>query len=51
MLVLKNAHIYTVTGGEIDGAQAVRKSLPAYWDMLRGLGVAVECRAMNAPHK
>ena len=41
----------TVTGGEIDGAQAVRKSLPAYWDMLRGLGVAVECRAMNAPHK
>ncbi|MBO4885915.1 MAG: 3-phosphoshikimate 1-carboxyvinyltransferase [Clostridia bacterium] len=32
----------TLTGGTIEGAQAVRKSLPDYWDRLRTLGVEVE---------
>jgi len=35
----------TLTGGEIDGAEAVRKSLPDYWSMLKALGVPVELRA------
>ena len=30
-----------LTGGEIDGAQAVKKSLPDYWDRLKALGAAV----------
>ena len=29
------------TGGEIDGAEAVRKSFPDYWDRLRSLGMDV----------
>ena len=29
------------TGGEIDGAEAVRKSLPDFWERLRSLGVGV----------
>ena len=31
-----------LTGGEIDGAEAVRKSLPDFWARLKGLGVDVE---------
>lgn len=31
------------TGGEIDGAEAVRKSFPDYWERLRALGVAADC--------
>ena len=31
----------TRTGGEIDCAEAVRKSFPAYWDRLRSLGIDV----------
>ncbi len=30
-----------LTGGEIDGAEAVRKSLPDFWARLKGLGVDV----------
>ena len=30
-----------VTGGEIHGAEAVRKSFPDYWDRLRSLGIPV----------
>ena len=29
------------TGGEILGAEAVRKSFPDYWDRLRSLGINV----------
>ena len=29
------------TGGEIEGAEAVRKSFPDYWDKLRSLGITV----------
>ncbi|MBQ4194406.1 MAG: 3-phosphoshikimate 1-carboxyvinyltransferase, partial [Clostridia bacterium] len=32
------------TGGELDGAEAVRKSWPEYYDVLRSLGVGVETR-------
>ena len=31
----------TRTGGEIHGAEAVRKSFPDYWDRLRSLGISV----------
>ena len=34
----------TRTGGEIRGAEAVRKSFPDYWDRLRSLGIDVEKR-------
>ena len=34
----------TRTGGEIRGAEAVRKSFPDYWDRLRSLGISVEAR-------
>ena len=30
------------TGGVMDGAEAVRKSLPDYWDRLAGLGIQAE---------
>ena len=29
------------TGGEIIGAEAVRKSFPDYWDRLRALGMDI----------
>ena len=32
----------TRTGGEIRGAEAVRKSFPDYWDRLRSLGIPLE---------
>ena len=32
----------TRTGGEIRGAEAVRKSFPDYWDRLRSLGIGVQ---------
>ena len=31
----------TRTGGEIEGAEAVRKSFPDYWDRLRSLGISL----------
>ena len=34
----------TRTGGEIRGAEAVRKSFPAYWDRLRSLGIEIDMR-------
>ena len=34
----------TRTGGEIRGAEAVRKSFPDYWDRLRSLGIDIEKR-------
>ena len=37
----------TITGGTIEGAEAVRKSLPEYWDMLRSLGTEVEIYGMD----
>ncbi len=34
----------TRTGGEIRGAEAVRKSFPDYWDRLRSLGIQIEIK-------
>ena len=34
----------TRTGGEIRGAEAVRKSFPDYWDRLQSLGIEIEIR-------
>ncbi len=34
----------TRTGGEIRGAEAVRKSFPDYWDRLQSLGIEIEFR-------
>jgi len=31
----------TRTGGEIQGAEAVRKSFPDYWEKLQSLGIDV----------
>ncbi|MBR3503854.1 MAG: 3-phosphoshikimate 1-carboxyvinyltransferase [Clostridia bacterium] len=38
-----------LTGGEIDGAQAVEKSLPDFWDRLKALGVKVELTETDRP--
>ena len=40
-IVMALSALLTVTGGEIEGAQAVRKSLPEYFDMLKSLGAEV----------
>ena len=40
-IVMALATLLTVTGGRIEGAEAVRKSLPEYFEMLSSLGVEV----------
>ncbi len=40
-IVMALTTLLTVTGGEIDGAEAVKKSLPEYFDLLGTLGVEV----------
>ena len=35
----------TRTGGEIRGAEAVRKSFPDYWDRLQSLGIEIKIKA------
>ena len=42
-IVMSLATLLTLTGGEIDGAQAVNKSLPDYFERLKGLSAEVEC--------
>jgi 3-phosphoshikimate 1-carboxyvinyltransferase len=42
-IVMALAVLLTVTGGEIEGAEAVAKSYPAFFDDLRSLGIEVEC--------
>ena len=37
------AVLLTLTGGEIEGAEAVAKSYPDFFDHLRELGIKVEC--------
>jgi len=41
-IVMSLAVLLTVTGGEIDGAEAISKSYPAFFDDLRSLGIGVE---------
>ena len=40
-IVMSLAVLLTLTGGEIEGAEAVRKSYPAFFDHLRALGIEV----------
>ncbi len=40
-IVMALAVLLTVTGGEIEGAEAVSKSYPAFFDHLRALGIEV----------
>ena len=40
-IVMALSVLLTVTGGEITGAEAVRKSLPEFFDMLQSIGVGV----------
>ena len=40
-IVMALAVLCTRTGGVIDGAEAVRKSFPGFWDAMRGLGAEI----------
>ena len=42
-IVMALSTLLCKTGGEIEGAQAVKKSLPEYFDMIRSLGAEVTC--------
>lgn len=46
-IVMAAATLLSVTGGEIEGAQAVRKSFPDYFDLIKGLGIEVEAYGMD----
>lgn len=41
-IVMAMATMLTLTGGEVDDAEAVRKSFPDYFDRIRKLGIEVE---------
>ena len=43
-IVMALAAVCVKTGGVLDGAEAVRKSLPDYWDRLRALGCRLGIR-------
>ena len=42
-IVMALAVLCTRTGGTIEGAEAVRKSFPGFWDSLRSLGAVFSC--------
>ena len=42
-IVMALSTLLCKTGGEIQGAEAVKKSLPEYFDMIRSLGAEVTC--------
>ena len=44
-IVMALAVLLTGVSGSIRGAEAVRKSLPDFWERLAGLGVKVSLRA------
>ena len=44
-IVMALATLATFTGGRIRGAEAVKKSMPAYFDLMRSLGAEVELYA------
>ena len=46
-IVMALTSLLTVTGGRIDGAEAVRKSWPGYFTELQKLGIEVECDAVD----
>ena len=46
-IVMALALLLSVTGGAIDGAEAVRKSYPDFFTVLRSLGIEVEFDGMD----
>lgn len=40
-IIMALSTLLTITGGEIDGAEGVRKSLPEYFELLKSLGAEV----------
>ena len=40
-IVMALSTLLTITGGYIDGAQAVKKSLPEYFELLKSIGAEV----------
>lgn len=41
-IVMALSFLLTLTGGEISGAEAVKKSFPDYFDKIKSLGAKVE---------
>lgn len=41
-IVMTLATLCTITGGTIDGCEAVRKSFPGYFDVIKRLGIQIE---------
>ena len=46
-IVMAMAVLLTKTGGTIDGAEAVRKSYPDFFEKIKSLGVEVEISGMD----
>ena len=46
-IVMTAATLLSITGGQISGAQAVRKSYPDYFDVIKKLGIEVETDGMD----
>jgi len=46
-IVMSLSVMLSVTGGEIDGAEAVAKSMPNFFDMLKTIGIKVTENADN----
>ena len=42
-VVMSMAVLASLTGGEIEGAEACRKSYPAFFDVIKKLGIEVTC--------
>ncbi len=40
-IVMALSVLLTQTGGTIEGAEAVKKSFPGFWEALQGLGVKI----------
>jgi len=45
------AVLLTLVGGELQGAEAVRKSWPGFFDVLRSLGILIEAREEPVPEQ
>ena len=48
-IVMALAAVCVKTGGEIDGAEAVRKSFPGYWERLKVSGIRCQVSEEQAP--
>ena len=46
-IVMSMALLCSVTGGIIEGAEAVSKSYPDFFDRIKGLGIEVEENEIN----